>query len=358
MRKSTVAKLFLSTLLAASFAGAVAANADTIGITLPTQDLARCLKDQEYLTEDLNALGYDVDVQFAMGDAAKQASIVENMLLNGCVGIIISPWDGGALTNAVQACKDAGVPVLAYDANILNTDYIDYFVTDDLVGIGRLQAQFIVDKLGVEESDESFNIELFGGDYGDASAKYFWDGAMEVLTPYIESGKLVVVSEQTDYNTCAVPEWDAAKAQSRMDTLLSTYYTDKRLDAALTQNDNLAAGAIASLKSVGYGTEDMPMPVLTGMDCTISALKYIHAGDQSMTIYKDIRALAENASMIIDCLVRGEEPDFSGVETTTYDNGVKEVIATKVPAMVLTDDKIQELVFDTGYYTEEEVGLE
>lgn len=330
----------------------------TIGITLPTQELARCLKDQEYMTENLEAMGYKVDVQFAKGDAATQVNIIENMITSGVDGVIISPWDGGALTRAVEACHDAGIPVIAYDANVLDTPYIDYFVTDDLVGIGRQQAQFIIDTLGVDEGEETYNVELFGGDFGDASATLFWNGAMEVLTPYIESGKLIVVSGQTDYDTCAVAEWSATKAQSRMDTLLSTYYTDKRIDAVLTQNDDLAAGVISALKSVGYGTEDMPMPIITGMDCTISALKSIHAGDQSMTIYKDIRQLSEYASYIIDCLVRGEEPDLSDVDLTTYDNGVKEVTATKVPSLVLTNENMEELVFESGYYTREEVGLE
>ena len=77
-----------------------------------------------------------------------------------------------------------------------------------------------------------------------------------------------------------------------------------------------------------------------------------------MTIYKDIRQLSEYASYIIDCLVRGEEPDLSDVDLTTYDNGVKEVTATKVPSLVLTNENMEELVFESGYYTREEVGLE
>ncbi len=304
-----------------------------IGITLPTQELARCQKDQEYMTEYLNELGYDVDVQFAKGDAATQVNEIENMITNGVAGVIISPWDGGALTTAVQQCHDAGIPVIAYDANVLDTEYIDYFVTDDLVGIGRQQGQFIIDALDCDNSEETHTIELFGGDYGDASAKMFWSGAMEVLDPYIDNGKLEVVSGQREYEICAVAEWSATKSQERMDTLLSTYYVDKRIDAVLTQNDDLAAGAISALKS-------------------------INAGDQSMTIYKDIRQLARHASDIMDSLVKGEEPDLSDVELTTYDNGVKEVTATKVPSLVLTKENMDELVFDSGYYTREEVELE
>lgn len=120
-----------------SESAATAQSKGTIGITLPTQELARCLKDQEYLTQYLNERGYDVDVQFAKGDAATQVAQMENMITNGVVGIICSPWDGSALTSAVEAAHNAGIPVIAYDALILNTPYIEYYAADDLRGIAR-----------------------------------------------------------------------------------------------------------------------------------------------------------------------------------------------------------------------------
>lgn len=178
------------------------------------------MKDQEYLTQYLNERGYDVDVQFAKGDAATQVAQMENMITNGVVGIICSPWDGSALTSAVEAAHNAGIPVIAYDALILNTPYIEYYAADDLRGIGALQAQYIVDTLKLDSSDEAHTLELFAGDYADANAPLFFEGAMNVLTPYIESGKLVVKSGQTEFNVVATAEWDGAKAQSRMDAIL------------------------------------------------------------------------------------------------------------------------------------------
>ena len=173
-----------------SESAATAQSKGTIGIMLPTQELARCLKDQEYLTQYLNERGYDVDVQFAKGDAATQVAQMENMITNGVVGIICSPWDGSALTSAVEAAHNAGIPVIAYDALILNTPYIEYYAADDLRGIGALQAQYIVDTLKLDSSDEAHTLELFAGDYADANAPLFFEGAMNVLTPYIESGAL------------------------------------------------------------------------------------------------------------------------------------------------------------------------
>lgn len=335
---------------------APAQSKGTIGITLPTQELARCLKDQEYLTQFLNERGYDVDVQFAKGDAATQVAQIENMITNGVVGIICSPWDGSAVTPAVDAAHNAGVPIIAYDALILNTPYIEYYAADNLRGIGALQAQFIVDTLGLDDSDESHTLELFGGDFGDANAPLFFEGAMNILTPYIESGKLVVKSGQTEFNVVATAEWDGAKAQARMDAILSTYYLDEPVEAVLCQNDDLAAGVISACKSAGYGTEAMPLPITTGQDCTTSAIKSILAGEQSMTVLKNIKQLAYNGAYFIDCLVQGQTPEIE--DPVIYNNGSVDVKASAVEPMVLTADKVQELVIDSGYYTKADLGME
>ena len=335
---------------------APAQSKGTIGITLPTQELARCLKDQEYLTQFLNERGYDVDVQFAKGDAATQVAQIENMITNGAVGIICSPWDGSAVTPAVDAAHNAGVPIIAYDALILNTPYIEYYAADNLRGIGALQAQFIVDTLGLDGSDESHTLELFGGDFGDANAPLFFEGAMNILTPYIESGKLVVKSGQMEFNVVATAEWDGAKAQSRMDAILSTYYLDEPVEAVLCQNDDLAAGVISACKSAGYGTEAMPLPITTGQDCTTSAIKSILAGEQSMTVLKNIKQLAYNGAYFIDCLVQGQTPEIE--DPVIYNNGSVDVKASAVEPMVLTADKVQELVIDSGYYTKADLGME
>lgn len=335
---------------------APAQSKGTIGVTLPTQELARCLKDQEYLTQYLNERGYDVDVQFAKGDAATQVAQIENMITNGVVGIICSPWDGSAVTPAVDAAHNAGVPIIAYDALILNTPYIEYYAADNLRGIGALQAQFIVDTLGLDDSDESHTLELFGGDFGDANAPLFFEGAMNILTPYIESGKLVVKSGQMEFNVVATAEWDGAKAQSRMDAILSTYYLDEPVEAVLCQNDDLAAGVISACKSAGYGTEAMPLPITTGQDCTTSAIKSILAGEQSMTVLKNIKQLAYNGAYFIDCLVQGQTPEIEN--PVIYNNGSVDVKASAVEPMVLTADKVQELVIDSGYYTKADLGME
>lgn len=326
----------------------------TIGVILPTQELARCLKDEEYLGEALSALGYNTDIQFSKGESATEIQMIETFILRGYDGIIVSPNDGGALVSAVEKCHDAGIPIIAYDALILNTPYINYYAADDLRGIGALQAQYIVDTLDLDHAAGDFTIELFAGDFADPNAAYFYEGAYNVLKPYLDNGKLVCLSGQVDFKVCGL-SWAGDKAQARMDALLSTYYQDRRIDACLTQNDDVAGGVISALKSAGYGTADKPLPLTTGQDCTIAALKSIHSGEQSMTVYKDIRTLAKNAAYIIDCLVKGEEPKLD--DYTTYDNGANEVIASCVEPIALTKDNLEELILGNNFYTKEELGF-
>ncbi|MDD3139730.1 MAG: sugar ABC transporter substrate-binding protein [Lachnospiraceae bacterium] len=324
---------------------------NVIGVSLPSKELARCLKDEEYLRANLEKMGYEVDVQFAQGDANIQVSQVENMITNGVSGLIISPWDGSSMTNAVKLAHENGIPVIAYDALILGSEYIDYYSADDLVKIGATQAQYIVDKLDVANGKGPFNIEIVAGDPADSNAPYFYNGAMDILKPYIENGSLVVPSGQIEFTVVGTPGWDGAKAQSRMDAILSTYYTDKTLDAVLCSNDGVALGTISALKSVGYGSKDLPLPITTGQDCDIASIKSILAGEQSMTVFKDISILAKNASYIIDCLVKGEVPEIEN--GTVFNNKVKDVKAMVVDPKPLDKDNCKELLFDSGYYKED-----
>ena len=77
---------------------------------------------------------------------------------------------------------------------------------------------------------------------------------MSVLKPYIDSGKLVVVSGQMGMDKVATFRWDGATAQARMDNLLSAYYGNKKVNAVLSPYDGLSIGIISSLKGVGYGS--------------------------------------------------------------------------------------------------------
>ncbi len=330
------------------------ANSDVvIGVSLPSKELARCLKDQEYLTANLKDAGYSLDVQFAQGDANIQISQVENMITNGVDALIISPWDGSSMTKIAELAHENDIPVVSYDALILNSEFVEYYIADDLREIGATQARYIVEKLELEAGKGPFNLEIVAGDPADSNAPYFYNGAMDVLKPYIDKGSLVVQSGQKTFAETGTPGWDPMKAQSRMDAIVSTFYTDKHLDAVLCSNDGVAIGTISSLKSAGYGTSGTPLPITTGQDCDIASIKSIIAGEQSMTVFKDIRVLAKNASYVIDCLIKGVEPDMS--KGTTFNNGVKDVPTLVVQPKALDAENYKELLLDSGYYNADQL---
>ena len=323
MKKTTrrlMATCMVLGMAAMALGGCSSSKKKVIGVSLPTQDLARTQKDQEYLTKYLTEMGYEVNVQFGKGDANIQASSIENMITSGVAGLIISPFDSSSMTKVIELAHENNIPVISYDSLCLNTEYIDYYSADDLEGIGACQAQYIVDHLGVAEGKGPFNIEIVAGDPADNNATYFYKGAMDVLSPYLDDGSLVVPSGQIEF-------------------------------AVLTQNDGIALGAISSLKSVGYGSSDMPLPITTGQDCDIASIKSILAGEQTMTVFKDISVLAKNAADVIDSLVKGEEPKLENY--TTFNNGVKDVKATLVIPKALDKDNCDELLFDSGYYSKD-----
>ena len=216
-----------------------------------------------------------------------------------------------------------------------------------------LQAQQIVDALDLENAAGPFNVELFGGSPDDTNAYYFYDGAMSVLQPFIDSGKLVVQSGQMGMDKVSTLRWDGATAQARMDNLLSAYYADKRVDAVLSPYDGLSIGILSSLKGVGYGSAEQPMPVVTGQDAEIPSVRSILAGEQYGTIFKDTRELAKVTAEMVDAALSGAEVPINN--TTTYDNGVKVVPSYLLVPYSVDATNWRELLIDSGYYTADQI---
>ena len=272
--------------------------------------------------------------------------------------IIISPSDGTALANAVEVAHENDVPVMVYDALIMNSPYVTYYATDDLYAVGATQGKFLVDALGVAEGKGPFNLEIFSGSMTDNNATYFYQGAMDQLQPYIDNGQLVVKSGQIDRTSTTTEKWSATNAQTRADAILSTYYSDgSHLDACLTQNDDLAAGVISACKSAGYGTPENPLPLTTGQDCNVSAILSIINGEQSSTVFKNIKELAYAGAVGIDAMVHGEEIPWDPEMVGTYNNNVVDVTTYQVRPLLLTIDNWYELIVESGFYDAEDLGM-
>jgi putative multiple sugar transport system substrate-binding protein len=321
---------------------------------MPTKTSARWIADGDNMVKSLQAKGYDADLQYAGDDIPTQLSQIENMVTKGAKVLVIAAIDGTTLSSVLQQAHDAGIKVIAYDRLIRDTPNVDYYTTFDNFQVGVLQAGSLVDALGLKDGKGPFNVELFGGSPDDNNAFFFYDGAMSVLQPYIDSKKIVVPSGQMGMDKVGILRWDAATAQARMDNLLSANYSDgSRIDGVLSPYDGLSRGITASLRAVGYGTDSQPWPIVTGQDAETASVKAIIAGEQYSTVFKDTRELAKATVELVDKVLSGGKPE--GLDEKTYNNDVK-----VVPSILLTPHDVdksnyQALVVDSGYIKAEEL---
>ncbi|HEY9451947.1 MAG TPA: multiple monosaccharide ABC transporter substrate-binding protein [Bradyrhizobium sp.] len=346
---ATWCALALAGLVVAASAGdALAQSKPTIGIAMPTKSSARWIDDGNNIVKVLKERGYGTDLQYAEDDIPNQLSQVENMVTKGAKVLVIAAIDGTTLSDVLKQAKAKGITVIAYDRLIRDTPNVDYYATFDNFQVGVLQAQSIEQGLGLKEGKGPFNIELFGGSPDDNNAYFFYNGAMSVLQPYIDSGKLVVGSKQTGMDKVSTLRWDGATAQSRMDNLLSAFYGKKRVDAVLSPYDGLSIGIISSLKGVGYGSSDQPMPIVSGQDAEVPSIKAMLRGEQYSTIFKDTRDLARVTVDMVDAVLSGKEVPVN--DTKTYNNGVKAVPSYLLKPVVVYKSNWEKTLVESGYY--------
>jgi len=344
--KTTLSALALA---AVALAGpAFAQDKPTVGIAMPTKSSARWIADGDNMVKVLKERGYGTDLQYAEDDIPNQLSQIENMVTKGAKVLVIASIDGTTLSDVLSQAKAKGIIVIAYDRLIRNTPNVDYYATFDNFQVGVLQAQSIEKALGLKEGKGPFNIELFGGSPDDNNAYFFYDGAMSVLQPYINSGKLVVASGQTGMNKVSTLRWDGATAQARMDNLLSAFYNNKRVDAVLSPYDGLSIGILSSLKGVGYGSGDLPMPVVSGQDAEVPSIKSMLRGEQYSTIFKDTRDLARVTADMVDAALSGKPVQVN--DTKTYNNGVKVVPSYLLKPVAVDKSNWEHVLLDSGYY--------
>ncbi len=332
---------------------AFAQDKGTIGISMPTKTSARWIADGDNMVNQFEAAGYKTDLQYAGDDIPNQLAQIENMIVQGVDVLVIAAIDGTTLSNALENAKAAGIQVIAYDRLIRDTPNVDYYSTFDNFQVGVLQANSLLKGLGIPEKKGPFNIELFGGSPDDNNAFFFYNGAMSVLQPLIDDGTLVVRSGQMGMDKVGTLRWLPATAQARMDNLLSANYTDARLDGVLSPYDGLSIGILSSLKGVGYGSADMPMPIVTGQDAEVPSVKSILAGEQYSTVFKDTRDLAKVTVEMVTAVADGKEPEVN--DTKTYDNGVKVVPSYLLVPVEVDKSNWEEVLVGSGYYTKDQI---
>ncbi len=345
-------KKILALVLALIMCLGCVAMAEMVGVSMPTQDLQRWVQDGENMQKELEENGYEVMLTYAANNVAQQIADIENMITKGCKVLVIASIDGGSLGAVLKTAKENDVMVVAYDRLLMDTDAVDFYATFDNYKVGTIQAKFIIEKLELETTDKTYRMEVFAGSPDDNNARFFYAGAMDLLTPYIESGKLVVTSGQYDFETCAILGWGTPDAQTRMDNLLAAYYTDGTFpDLVLSPNDSLAMGIANSLEQAGCPIEKFP--VITGQDCDKANMKNIIAGKQSMSVFKDTRTLAAQVVEMVNAYLLGDEVPVN--DEGTYDNNVKVVPSFLCDPVFADINNYVELLIESGYYTEDEL---
>jgi putative multiple sugar transport system substrate-binding protein len=331
--------------------GAATTDKYKIGISMPTQSLQRWNQDGDNMKKQLEAAGYAVDLQYAGdNDIPTQVNQIENMITGGCKALVIAAIDGSSLTEVLKEAKNKTIPVIAYDRLLMNSDAVNYYASFDNFKVGTLQGSYIEAKLGLKTAAGPFNIELVTGAPDDNNVNFFFGGAMSILKPYIDSGKLVVRSGQTAQAQAATPNWSTEESQRRFENIITSVgYGPEgvKLDAVLCSNDSTANGVTNALVGAGYTKDNFP--ILTGQDCDKPSVKNMNAGIQAMSVFKDTRTLASRVVSMINSLAKGTTPEVN--DRNTYNNGTGIIPSYLCDPIVVEPQDIQKALIDSGYYT-------
>ena len=331
-------------------------NVPTVGIAMPTNSLERWNRDGAYLKEQFESIGYNTVLTYSNDNIEQQNNDIQTMIADGVDLLIVVAINGKALSRTLSEAKDAGIPVIAYDRLIMNSDAISCYVSFDNYNVGTLQGEFVRDALKLDTAEGPFNIEFTAGDPADNNAIYFFNGAFDVLKPYIDEGKLIVPSGQTTFEQAATPLWSIEGALNRFQNILASYYSDGTiLDAAVCSNDSTAIGVTRAI-ATDYAGDNRP--IITGQDGNIANLQNIVDGIQTMTIYKNVSDEAILTLEVAEAILNGKSIDGSLIDDLspdatfdpeTYDNGVMAVPSYLLKPSVITADNLDDLVA-TGLY--------
>lgn len=297
---------------------------------------ARWQSDKKYFIEALakTSPSVNVVVDDAKTDQTRQQNQALSLLTSGAKVLLDVPVDSTQAASIVRAAhaNSPRVPVIAYDRLIKDAD-VDAYVTFDPISVGRQQAQYIVDHL------KTGNIVSIAGAETDNNGVLFHKGAMDVLMPLVKSGRYKLVYDKF------TPNWDSNAGQAEMASALNN--EQNKVDAVLVANDGLAGGVIAALKAQHLDGK----VIVTGQDATVAGLQNILTGQQSMTIYKPIRKLAEAAATMTDAFLKGQKPKTN----TTMNNGKSDIPTTLLPVVTVTKANIKSTVVADGFATKAEL---
>ncbi|MCL2783664.1 MAG: sugar-binding protein [Propionibacteriaceae bacterium] len=302
----------------------------TIGVSLPQKTSENWVLAEGLFNDGLTAAGFKPMVSFADGGVTEQQNQIQAMIEQGAKVIVIGAIDGSQLGTQLEAAKQAGITIIAYDRLLTNTADVDMYVAYDNCQVGKLQGQALLDGLAATGGSGPWNIELIAGSPDDANSTPFFQCAVNVLQPKIDDGTLKIPSGQTTQQQVATQGWLAANVQTRFDAIMSGFYTNgTKLDGILSPNDTLARAAVTSVEAAGQAD-----PVVTGQDSEVESINWIAQGKQYSTINKDTNTLVAQVIDIVKQLQQGQTIAYN--DTTSYNNGVKVVPAYLLTPVIVT----------------------
>jgi len=304
----------------------------TIGISIGNLRLERWKRDLDYMTTEATKLGAEVYSNSADGDEMLQITQIENMLTRGIDVLIAIAVNSKALSSAVEAAHKDNVKVIAYDRIIEDSD-LDYYVTFDMLGVGKLQAQYL---LNLVPKGRYF---LLAGPKEDNNARLFREGQMIILKPKIDNGDIKVVGDQW------AEGWLSENAMRLTEDVLTV--NNNEIDAILASNDSTASGAIQALIEQDLAGK---IPV-TGQDCDLAACKRIVDGTQTMSVYKPLPILAQAAVQLAFDIVTKAKIETNAI----YNNGTKDVPSINLPIIAADKTNIIDTVIADGFHSYEDV---
>lgn len=267
-------------------------------------------------------------------DPAKQQSQIESALAQQPDVLVLDAVDAKAVAPQVNQAKQKGIPVIAYDRLISGIGY-EYYVSFDNVKVGKVQGEALLDELTKRGTKDKGQVVVINGATTDPSAGDYKKGAHQALDGQVKIGR--------EFDT---PDWSPDKAQQQMEQAITALGRDN-IVGVYSANDGMAGGAIAAMKRAGYKT----LPPVTGQDAELAAVQRILTGEQTMTIYLDIRAQAEKSAELAVALARDEKPEAP----TKVNNGTADIPTFLLDPIAVGKDKIKDTIVKDGFYKVEQI---
>jgi D-xylose transport system substrate-binding protein len=312
-----------------------------IALLLPENETPRYESDDKPDFEKaVEELCEDCEVLYsnAGGDAEKQQSQAEAALTQGAEVLVVDPMDSKSAAAIAEKAQAQNVPVVSYDRLIENGE-VNAYVSFDNVKVGELQAETLAKKLK-EDGSPTGPIIMINGDPADPNAALFKEGAHNGL----EAAGVKIAKE---YDT---PGWSAENAQREAQQAI-TALGNNGFAGIYAANDDTGGGAIAAMKGAGIDPEEKPV---TGQDATVAGLQRILAGQQYLTIYKEIEPEAKIAAEFAVALAEGEKGPTEKV-TEEIENGGGKVPSVLLTPIAVTKSNVKSTVVADGFVTASEL---